>query len=59
MPGVSMTTTRFPLTLASITLISLVHEWRPVPTFCFSDEIWLMNCLEWLEVNCNECKADP
>jgi len=46
MPGVSMTTTRCPQILASRTLIWVVHDWRPLPTFCFSDVMRLMNCIE-------------
>jgi len=42
-PGVSMTTMLLPPILASTTLISLVQDWRPLPTLRLSDATWLMN----------------
>jgi len=53
-PGMSTITTLCPPILASTTLTSLVQDWRPLPTFCFSDAMRLMNCFECHEFSRNE-----
>ena len=59
MPGVSTTTTDFPPISTSMKLMSLVQDWRSLPTFCFSDVMRLMNCLAYFKVSHGERSVNP